>query len=214
MMRCPGPELGPPGKYFSEFVEGRRGEILDAALSVFAEKGYEAGTMRDIASRVGVTEPALYRHYAGKEALLVDLISMAGERITGEAERRLGEVQPETLRESLTNLLHMRRQDASGTKNIMHTLMNAAPHNESLRDTFREKFGRAMVDNIRRFVPHVDAFFGIERTAEERDAKIRAFMSLFVGYFMTSMFFEAPTHDDAIVDAMLAIMGWEQPAQT
>ena len=80
-------------------------------------------------------------------------------------------------------------------------------------DTPMENFW-AMVETIRRFVPHVDTFFGIERTAEERDARVRAFMSLFVGYFMTSMFFEAPTDDDAIVDAMLAIMGWEQPAQT
>ena len=34
-------------------------------------------------------------------------------------------------------------------------------------------------------------------------------MSLFVGYFMTSIVFDAPIDDDAIVDAMLAIMGWE-----
>jgi AcrR family transcriptional regulator len=201
----------PTPVYFGEFVEGRRGEILDAALAVFAERGYEAGTMRDIASRVGVTEPALYRHYAGKEALLVDLVSMAGQHMSAEADRRLSEVRPETLRESLGNLLHMRRQETSGTKNIMRTLMNAAPHNQALRTTFREGFGRPMVDNVRRFVPHVDSFFEIERSPDELDAKVRAFMSLFVGYFMTSMFFDAPTDDDAIVDAMLCIMGWEGP---
>jgi len=209
MSRCA--HHAPPAEgYFGDFVEGRRGEILDAALAVFAEKGYEAGTMREIAARIGVTEPALYRHYSGKEALLVDLISTAGERISGEARRRLAEVQPNNLRVSLVNLLHMRReQGAVPGRNIMGTLVNAAPHNPTLKKTFREKFGRPMVDNVRGFIPHVDGFFGIQRTPKELEDKVRAFMSIFVGYFMTSMFFET-RQDDAIVDAMLAIMGWTQ----
>ncbi len=198
---------GPPDAYFSEFIEGRRGEILDAALAVFSEKGYEGGTMRDIASRVGVTEPALYRHYAGKEALLLDLVSTAGEHITGEARRRLAEVQPESLRSSLVNLLHMRRTEMGEGRNIMSTLMNAAPHNRSMRLVFREKFGQAMVENVRTFVPHVDSFFGIRRAPDDLEAKVRAFMSMVVGYTMTSMFFETQ-HDDAIVDAISLMMGW------
>ena len=197
--------------YFATFVDGRRGEILDAALEVFADKGYEVGTMREIAARVGVTEPALYRHYTGKEALLIDLVTTAGDRIVSEANRRLSEVQPESLRTSLGNLLHMRRRDTTDNRLVMRTIMDAAPHNESMKTTFREHFGKPMADNIRRFVPRVDAFFGIPvRPAEELDARVRAFMSLFIGYFMTSMFFEHQTNDDAIVDAMLAIMGWSQ----
>jgi AcrR family transcriptional regulator len=196
--------------YFATFVDGRRGEILDAALVVFTDKGYEAGTMREIAARVGVTEPALYRHYAGKEALLVDLVMTAGDRIVTEVNRRLSEVQPANLRMSLANMLHMRRRDATDNRWIMRTLMEAAPHNESMKTTFREHFGAPMVDSIRRFVPSVDAFFGVERPSEELDSKVRAFMSLFVGYFMTSMFFEHHTNDDAIIDAMLAIMDWDR----
>ena len=211
-MRVLAHSTAPPERYFAEFIDGRRGEILDAALAVFAESGYEAGTMRDIAARVGVTEPAIYRHYAGKEALLVDLVSTAGERITSDAEQRFGEIQPENLRVSLGNLLHWRRRTKSENRNIMGTLMNATPHSEALRETFREKFGRPMVENVRGFIPHVDSFFGIERSSEELDAKVRAFMSLFTGYFLTSMFFDGPS-DDAIVSAMLAVMGWEATEQ-
>jgi AcrR family transcriptional regulator len=203
-----GPAVEAP--YFATFVEGRRGEILDAALVVFTDKGYEAGTMREIAARVGVTEPAIYRHYAGKEALLIDLVTTAGDRIVTEVNRRLSEVQPISLRSSLANMLHMRRRDASDNRWIMRTLIDAAPHNESMKATFREHFGAPMVDSIRRFVPRVDAFFGIARPVDDLDPKVRAFMSLFVGYFMTSMFFEHQTDDDAMVDAMLAIMDWDR----
>jgi hypothetical protein len=35
-----------------------------------------------------------------------------------------------------------------------------------------------------------------------------------MGYFTTSLFFGAPPNDDAIVEAMLAIMGWEASGQS
>lgn len=43
--------------------------MLDAALACFAEHGYEGTRVRHIAERAGVSEGALYRHYASKEAL-------------------------------------------------------------------------------------------------------------------------------------------------
>lgn len=212
-MRCAhGSGSQAPSPYFTTFVEGRRGEILDAALAIFAEKGYEAGTMREIAAVVGVSEPALYRHYTGKEALLLDLVATAGDHIALGVRRRLDEVQPANLRASLANLLNLRRQNQEDGRHIMRVMMEAAPHHEAMRGTFREHLGNPMVGNIRSFIPRVDAFFGIERSSEELDARVRAWMSLINGYHLTAMFFNRPTDDDAIVDAMLAIMGWEQPA--
>jgi AcrR family transcriptional regulator len=203
--------LGEPASapYFTKFVPGRKGEILDAALTVFAEKGYEAGTMREIAARVGVSEPALYRHYAGKEALLLDLVATAGSRINAEAKDRIQELDLDNLRESLRQLIHWRRHGTSDNKNIMRTLMDAAPHNVAMRETFKEQFGRPMIDSIREFIVRIDDSFSIERAPEDLEGKLRAFMSIFIGYFMTSMFFGNSTSDDAIVDAMMAIMNWD-----
>lgn len=44
-------------------------EILDAALTVFSEKGYEGALLRDISASLGITKPALYKHFESKEAL-------------------------------------------------------------------------------------------------------------------------------------------------
>ena len=44
-------------------------EILNAALVVFSQKGYEGALLRDISSLLGITKPALYKHYESKEAL-------------------------------------------------------------------------------------------------------------------------------------------------
>lgn len=49
----------------------RRDEILEIAVRLFAEWGYHGVSMDDIGSAAGVTGPALYHHFAGKEAMLV-----------------------------------------------------------------------------------------------------------------------------------------------
>ena len=52
----------------------RRQAILAAARAVFEEKGYAPASMAEIAERVGVVEGALYRHFGGKRALLLDAV--------------------------------------------------------------------------------------------------------------------------------------------
>ena len=46
-----------------------RQALLDAALSLFAEKGYFGTSLRDIARHVGVRESALYNYFPSKESL-------------------------------------------------------------------------------------------------------------------------------------------------
>jgi len=63
--------------------EGKGGEtkrrILDTAITLFAERGFEACTMRDIAAAVGIKAPAIYNHYSSKE----DVLAAAMEHIMG-----------------------------------------------------------------------------------------------------------------------------------
>ena len=52
----------------------RRAQLLDAALSVFAERGYHAAAMDEIADRAGVSKPVLYQHFPGKLELYLALL--------------------------------------------------------------------------------------------------------------------------------------------
>jgi AcrR family transcriptional regulator len=167
--------------------------------------------MRDIAARVGVTEPALYRHYAGKEALFADLVAVAGKQILARAGSTLDGVSPENLRESLLELVRARRRGhALGDRPVIATLLMAAPNNPACLDLFQAHLGRPMTERLGEIVGGLDRFFGIERSEAETAAKVRVFVSLFVGYHMTTKMLGDLGDDDALIDGMMAIMGWDQ----
>jgi AcrR family transcriptional regulator len=54
--------------------QARPAEILDAALKVFAEKGYAAARMEDIARSAGVTKGTIYLYFDGKEDVFKTLV--------------------------------------------------------------------------------------------------------------------------------------------
>src|SRR5690348_13556083 len=57
--------------------QARPGEILEAALKVFAEKGFAAARMDDIARRAGVTKGTIYLYFENKEAVFKQLVREA-----------------------------------------------------------------------------------------------------------------------------------------
>jgi TetR/AcrR family transcriptional regulator len=65
----------------------RRASILEAALRLFARRGYAASTTRDLAAAAGVTEPVLYRHFPSKAALFAALLREVGDRVVARLER-------------------------------------------------------------------------------------------------------------------------------
>jgi AcrR family transcriptional regulator len=65
--------------------EERRAAILEAALAVFAERGYHAASIDGIAREGGVSKALIYEHFAAKEGLYAELL----ERHAGELFERL-----------------------------------------------------------------------------------------------------------------------------
>ena len=62
----------PRGEYAK--TSAKRTAILDAALEVFAESGYRAGSLRDVAQKVGMSEAGLLHHFPNKSALLAAVL--------------------------------------------------------------------------------------------------------------------------------------------
>jgi len=59
----------------------RRRQLFDVALSLFAEHGYAATTMDDIAESAGVTKPLVYQHFESKRALYLELMDVVSREL-------------------------------------------------------------------------------------------------------------------------------------
>lgn len=80
-----------------QLIEARRNQILDAAATVFAEKGFHRATTKDIARTAGVSQGTIYNYFDTKEDLLIGIMA------------RLAEL--ETLDEELMEALHSDARD-------------------------------------------------------------------------------------------------------
>ena len=66
------PRLGP---------DERRRQLLDVACVEFAERGFHATAMDDLALAAGVTKPVFYQHFPSKRALFVAVLEDVGGRL-------------------------------------------------------------------------------------------------------------------------------------
>jgi AcrR family transcriptional regulator len=67
----------------------RRDEILQIAVGLFAVRGYHGVSMDDIGAAAGVTGPALYHHFAGKEAMLAAALDPVSRQLLDGGRDRI-----------------------------------------------------------------------------------------------------------------------------
>jgi TetR/AcrR family transcriptional regulator, regulator of cefoperazone and chloramphenicol sensitivity len=61
--------------------ELRRQSLVQAATAVFAERGYESATTREIAERAGCAEGLIHRYFSGKRGLLLAILESRGPQV-------------------------------------------------------------------------------------------------------------------------------------
>ncbi|HEX3565116.1 MAG TPA: helix-turn-helix domain-containing protein [Acidimicrobiales bacterium] len=132
-------------------AKSTRERILDVALDLFIEKGYDKTSLREIAEPLGFSKAALYYHFASKEDILMALHMRIHEFGT-DALAQMGDLEPtmalwaqildQTVDQMLANrkifLLHERNQAAF---EAMHREEHDAQHED-----FQEQFRRVLAD--------------------------------------------------------------------
>jgi AcrR family transcriptional regulator len=140
-----GEKDGPPG------AASTRERILDVALDLFTEKGFDGTSLREIAERLGVTKAALYYHFASKDDILMALhlrlhdfgkealSLMTEEPVTLELwGQLLDQIVGQMLAQRKIFLMHERNQAALEK---LHREEHDAEH-----DDIQEKFRRVLAD--------------------------------------------------------------------
>lgn len=86
-----------------------REKIRDAAVQLFAEMGYHAAPLRDIASLAGIQAASIYYHYPSKQALLVEIMDTHMRQLNTSLERILAQPTgvPERLYEAIASHIRL-----------------------------------------------------------------------------------------------------------
>ncbi|MFI5533700.1 TetR/AcrR family transcriptional regulator [Kitasatospora sp. NPDC051853] len=150
---------------------GTRGRIVEVALELFSEQGYQETSLREIADRLGVTKAALYYHFKTKDDIVHGIIEQAASPI--DEVIAWGEGKPWTpeLRDELI------RRFAAGAVGRAPLLRFFHENQPALRDS---SSGLAFKE---RMVAMIKLVHGPEATPADR---LRAAMALFS--FHTALF--------------------------
>jgi AcrR family transcriptional regulator len=135
----------PPG-------ESTRERILDVALELFTDQGFDGTSMREIAARLGISKPAIYYHFASKEEILMALhmrlhdfgkaalARLADQAVTLESwGSLLDEVLDQMLAQRKIFLMHERNQAALEK-------LHRKDHDEE-HDDIQQRFREALADS-------------------------------------------------------------------
>ncbi|HEX2295166.1 MAG TPA: helix-turn-helix domain-containing protein, partial [Actinomycetota bacterium] len=77
----------------------RRAQLLDVGRAVFAERGYEAASVEEIAARANITKPVVYEHFSGKEGLYAVIVDREVQTLLGRIAESLEGSHPRALLE-------------------------------------------------------------------------------------------------------------------
>lgn len=129
--------------------------ILEAALSLFREQGFEEATIRDIAARAGVATGAAYYYYPSKEAIVMDFYRRSSAEMQPKIEAALEGVSG--LEKRLAVLIQAKLEHFAPNRSVLrallrngadpkHPLSPFSAHTREIRDVDIGWFRRILVD--------------------------------------------------------------------
>ncbi len=104
--------------------EDRRKQILDAAMSVFVEKGYNGTTTLEIAEAAGISEVTLFRHFSTKQDLFLEGIKPILYSTLEESIKTSKEMEPE---DKLAYILYERIKLISSNYKVVKLILMETP---------------------------------------------------------------------------------------
>ncbi len=168
------------GRPTRQHAEMRHAELLDCALDMFLEGGFERTTIEAIAASLGMTKRTVYARYPDKAALFRAVVERAIERYIIPPEQ-LAATDKGDLEGTLTAIAYLRIANIMSPEGLrMQRILNAeAPRFPDIFDRFYNKAAKPTVDFLatllRRAAESGDVI------SEDPDAAALAFMSMVIG---------------------------------
>ncbi|MBA3873933.1 MAG: TetR/AcrR family transcriptional regulator [Anaerolineae bacterium] len=121
-----------------QLIAARRNQILDAATTIFAEKGFHRATIRDVAKAAGIADGTIYIYFENKTAVLMGIL----DRLNETDQREANFEQSADMDIDTFFRMHLRqRLDFIGPKGmqVIQIVLSEILVNLDLRDLYYEK---------------------------------------------------------------------------
>jgi TetR/AcrR family transcriptional regulator, regulator of cefoperazone and chloramphenicol sensitivity len=132
--------------------EQRQIALIDAANAVFAERGYDCATTREIAERAGCAEGLIHRYFAGKRGLLLAILNHKGTQVSKDYVDNLPD--RDSLHEEIEALLLFDVHSKNERSNFLRVCISQASIDPeigaALRDGVRARQTEFIAEKLRR----------------------------------------------------------------
>jgi AcrR family transcriptional regulator len=126
----------------------RERRILDAAAELFHEKGFHVASVDELGTAAGLSGPALYRHFAGKNEILAALFNLAMDELLGAAQAA---DEPDAVQDPQRALERLIRHHVSFTLGHRHLVSVYQREARSLVDPWRSSFAARRKEYVDRW---------------------------------------------------------------
>lgn len=118
-------------------ISARRNQILDAATTVFAEKGFHRATIKDIARQAGIADGTIYTYFASKTGVLLAILHRLNE--TTEREQQFAQGSEQDVRSFFRAYLQQRMALLWPNAEVFRAVLPEMLVNAELRDLYYQQ---------------------------------------------------------------------------
>ncbi|WP_306748400.1 SACE_7040 family transcriptional regulator [Saccharothrix yanglingensis] len=138
--------------------QSRRDQILAAAAELFARHGFHGVGIDDIGAAVGISGPALYRHFRSKDAMLGEMLTQISERLLegGVARVETSSGPADALRELIGWHVDFALDDPALITVQIRNLANLTDPDRRRVRALQRRYVEVWVETIRKTSPEVD----------------------------------------------------------
>lgn len=164
--------------------------ILEAAVDIFAEKGFAASSTSEIAQKAGVAEGTIFRHYKTKKDLLLAIASpiafkLAAPFILREFALKVLDAPHERVEELLRAVVKDRLQFARQHIKLLQILLHEIPYQPELLSQVQTLFKDIVYRRVEKMVVHYQKQGQIIEAPPWR--VLRTVMSMLAGMILTRL---------------------------
>ncbi|WP_367135516.1 TetR/AcrR family transcriptional regulator [Saccharothrix sp. HUAS TT1] len=136
----------------------RRDQILAAAAELFARHGFHGVGIDDIGAAVGISGPALYRHFRSKDAMLGEMLTSISERLLEGGQNRVAASGDpgHALRELIGWHVDFALDDPALITVQIRNLANLTDPDRRRVRALQRRYVEVWVETIRKTSPEVD----------------------------------------------------------